>query len=337
MGRRKKQAAEKTTETATAKVTVTATDAITAEDGTQQQIAPHVIRACAYCATAEERDYGLFCPEEGGPVGRADSCTEFTTEKKNVGDANVDAVDTDVDTATELTPETDEPPRTCGNCLWQIVDDNDGDSVVACGQQVVDPEDFDPACPGCDQWKSDLEDWEDVKRSLADSFLTAEMPGSRPTIDFNLYRFPNFEHELRVALCEAYNYLGKGGEGDPSITIKLSNFRDTIKAAIVVDLPHKIKINVGSVETVRENGEFRIVLKPEQQSLFDDNRNVENVEGDPDEVGADEVELTGETDGEINEETSDETDEETTGDEETTDDDTTDGDATDQNVPPDDC
>lgn len=159
-------------------------------------------------------------------------------------------------------------PKTCGNCNWGGVKPN-----PHCAQGVVEPEDFDQNCPACDQWLSQVQEEDselfDYDKSLSGNPLTSEMPGSRPTTDFCLYKFPNFEHELSIALLEAYRYIGKGGEGDPSVTIKLTGFRDTIKAGIIVDLPHKIKLSVGSVETVRENGEFRIVLKPEQVGLFE--------------------------------------------------------------------
>jgi|GEM_PF-5756748 len=115
--------------------------------------------------------------------------------------------------------------------------------------------------------------------SLSGDPIAAEMPPSRPTTDFHLYKIRHFEHELDVGLFEVYRYLGAGGEGEPSLTVKLTGFRDSVKANIVVDLPHRVKLSVGSVETVRENGTFRIVVEPKQGSLFDQ-------EGDDDQCQA---------------------------------------------------
>lgn len=160
-------------------------------------------------------------------------------------------------------------PHTCGNCAYR----NDGGDAIGpwCILDVVETELFDPQCPACDQWKpleEALPKDQEINRSETGYGIQAEMPGIRPTADFNLYAIKDFEHELNVALFEVYKYLATNGSGDPTIAIKLSGFQERIKASIVVTLPNTIKYSAGSIEIVRENGTFRIVL-PDQRDLFE--------------------------------------------------------------------
>jgi len=109
---------------------------------------------------------------------------------------------------------------------------------------------------------------DESNRSLKGWDLTDEMPNSERTKDFSLYDIKDFEHDLNVGLFRVYDYLAKGGDGDPNITIKLTDFGERIKSGIVVDLPHKIKLAPGAVKIIRENGKFRTLLS-DQPGLFD--------------------------------------------------------------------
>ena len=252
---------------------------------------PSTVKACATCGLGTENEHETIdCPIEGGSVGRADSCGEWKPQGEEVHEEGT--------APKEILPErpghwtcedcqnfnfpqacTMEDPNhvACDEFSPHIPVENceecnnatpafDHEGIVM--EEVANcsiTEDFQLAYESCPDWISP----EDKKHSLSGRDLTSEIPGPRSTTDFHLYKIKDFEHELNVALFEVYNYLGKGGEGDPSITIKLTGFLDKIKAGMVVDLPHKVKLHVGSVETVRENGTFRIVL-PDQPDMFEE-------------------------------------------------------------------
>lgn len=197
-------------------------------------------RYCANCATAEEReDNSLFCPIQEEPAGPEDSCGDWQSKLK--------------------------AGKTCADC-GNITEDPECETGFRCYFTAYECARSQPAC---NDYTVPVESEIDESESLTGKDIDEEAPYSGATTDFNLYEFKNFQHEMGVALLEVYNYIAKGGGGDPKINILLTGFMDKVKASIVVDLPHKIKMTVGSVETVRENGTFRIVL-PDQPDMFDD-------------------------------------------------------------------
>lgn len=256
-----------------------------------------VMKNCGTCGRTANRDGGLFCLEENEKVGKMDSCHDkweplvgerptITAAATEMDPASIEQTCADCghyNFANEYCPELKEAMNADAPVCAKFadpdslksdaaVDELTGQAATEGGAGAEGGEPEETKEEGSETVPSESTAGNDEineRRSLKDRSLSEEMPEHKPTTAFNLGNIPTFLHELGVGLTEIYNYQAKGGGGEPSLTIKLTGFGTSVKCALVVDLPHRIKLGTGSISIIKENGEFRMVAEGEQMDLYE--------------------------------------------------------------------